>query len=126
MIRSLFQMAHPYSIRASALTTVRALLVMGAVTKLSNGLSDQEDGGLPHPFSSKINIISRYKRKILIPHASLRAGSNLLHQVEKGLYHLCNLVNSWYNGRSACFNPSISPLGKGEKADFGDPKSVAD
>jgi len=61
MIRSLFQMAHPYSIRASALTTVRALLVMGAVTKLSNGLSDQEDGGLPHPFSSKINIISRYK-----------------------------------------------------------------
>jgi hypothetical protein len=57
-------MAHPYSIRASALTTVRALLVMGAVTKLSNGLSDQEDGGLPHPFSSKINIISRYKRTL--------------------------------------------------------------
>jgi hypothetical protein len=42
-------MAHPYTMRAHALTTVRALLDTGAATMLAHDLFDLEDVGLPHP-----------------------------------------------------------------------------
>jgi hypothetical protein len=54
-------MALPYMIRASALTTVRALVDESAATKLARDLIDPVDVGLPHPTITNDIMDLRYK-----------------------------------------------------------------